>query len=125
MKLFLKILLVVCLIGTFTVAANAMSERLALVTIRFNQQTVTYQDQLYNAVVEAVKIKPSVQFSIIGYAPRANDSEKEAKLLQNTQYYTGKVAQDLAKIGVNPKQISTNVEPSANVRDEEVRIFVD
>jgi len=125
MKLFLKTLLVVCMLSTLSIAANAMNDRVALVTIRFNQQQVVYQNQLYSAVVEAVKVKPSVTFNVVGYAPVNNDSTKAAKLLENTQYYTNKVAADLAKIGVNPQQIRSSVEPSPEVATEEVRIFVE
>lgn len=124
MKLSLKMFFVVALICLGTVAANAMPDRIALVTIRFNQQVVAYQNQLYNAVVEAVKAKPSVMFTVVGYAPTHSDAEKAQKLLENTQYYAGKVSQDLINIGVNPQQVRTTVETSRQVRDEEVKIFV-
>jgi hypothetical protein len=124
MKLSLKTLLVVLLLCVGAVAANAMSNQVALVTIRFNQQVVAYQNQLYNAVVEAVKVKPSVIFTVVGYAPTHSDSDKAKKLLENTQYYASKVSQDLINIGVNPQQVRTNVETSQQIRDEEVRIFV-
>ena len=120
----MKFFLIICFLG-IAAAAQAMASGVALVTIRFNQQQVVYQNQLYNAVVEAVKVKPSVTFNVVGYAPQHRDSEKSAKLLSNTQYYTGKVADDLAKIGVNPKQIRSSVEISPEVRTEEVRIFVE
>lgn len=126
MKLFLKTLLVVCFVAVFAVTANAFGgDRPALVTIRFNQQQVVYQNQLYNAVVEAVKVKPDVIFNIVGVAPTHSESAKSEKLLENTQYYTGKVADDLAKIGVNPQQIRSSIETSPEVRTEEVRIFVE
>lgn len=124
MKLSLKMFFAVALLCLSTVAAHAMSDRVALVTIRFNQQVVAYQSQLYNAVVEAVKVKPSVVFTVVGVAPTHSDSAKAQKLLENTQYYTQKVADDLLKIGVNPQQVRTSIETSPHVRDEEVKIFV-
>lgn len=124
MKFLLRTLLIVCFFGAVALSANATQDRIALVTIRFNQQVVVYQDQLYNAVVEAVKLKPSVAFTVVGTAPTDNDPAKAQKLLENTQYYTQKVTDDLLKIGVNPAQVRSNVQTSPNVKDEEVKIFV-
>lgn len=124
MKFTFKTLLVLCFLVLATATANAMQQQVALVTIRFNQQVVLYQNQLYNAVVEAVKTKPSVVFTVVGIAPQHSDSDKAAKLFKNTEFYMQKVQEDLLKIGVNPVQVRSRIETSPNVKDEEVKIFV-
>lgn len=116
------LILAIIIVGAATAEAN--SDRPALVTIRFNQRVVAYQNQLYNAVVEAVKVKPGVQFKVVGYAPTHSDSDKANRLLKNTQGFVNKVADDLLKIGVNPAQVSVGFEVSPQVRDEEVRVYV-
>jgi hypothetical protein len=124
MKLTLKAFAVFVLLATIAVSASALPGREALVVIRFNQQQVMYQDQLYNAVVQAVRTKPSVIFNVIGVAPVARDRDVSERYMQNTRYYAQKIADDLVKMGVNPQQVSFNVEASTHVQTEEVQIFV-
>ena len=76
----------------------------ALVTIRFQNGNVAYQDKLFTAVSEAVKVKSSVIFSVVG-----------------DPLYSPQVANDIVRIGVNPAQVQIDRSaPSAG----EVRIFV-
>lgn len=124
MKFTLKTLLAICFFAFVALSANANQNQIALVTIRFNQQVVLYQNQLYNAVVEAVKVKPSVRFMVVGIAPTHSDPAKAQKLVENTQHYTQKVMEDLLQIGVNPAQVRSSIQTSPSIENEEVKIFV-
>lgn len=124
MKFCLKTFVVFAFVALVNMAANALPAGEPLVIIRFNQQQVVYQDQLYNAVVQAVQTKPSVIFSVVGIAPVGRDAATNAKLMENTRYYTQRINDDLLKMGVNPQQVRFNVETSAHVENEEVQIFV-
>ncbi len=48
--------------------ANAadFSNKTPLVTVRFNQSNVYYEKALYQAVVKAAEIKPTVMFDVVG-----------------------------------------------------------
>lgn len=99
-------------------------QRVALVTIRFNQKRVSYHNQLYAAIVEAVKVKPSVVFDVVGYSPITDDQENNAIYRENTQSYLNRVANDMKKMGVNPQQVNVNLQSSQSIKHEEVKIFV-
>ncbi len=83
----------------------------ALMTIRFNQKTVAYQDQLFYVVSQAVKTKPSVVFDVVDTTPNGQPA------------YGQQVANDIARIGVSQQQITFHAE-SGRVNSEEVKIFV-
>lgn len=105
--------------------ANAyQAGREALMIIRYNQKQISYQTQLYSAVAEAVKAKPTVIFDVIGYAPQTNSIKKNKRYYENAQYYGQKVRDDMARIGVNPQQITFTTQVNPNLKNEEVRIFV-
>lgn len=93
------------------IEAEAADANDAVLVIRFNKPTVTYQDQLFYVVREAVKIKPTVIFDVVAVTP--NGAVK----------YGQRVASDIARIGVSPAQINYHAE-TGGVSDEEVRIFV-
>ena len=105
MKLIVNVFLVL-LLTTFTAKADE-----ALMTINFNQKTVAYQDKLFYAVREAVKAKPTVIFNVV-------DTSKSGAPGKGRQ-----VANDIARIGVNPAQISYQPQ-AAKTPYEVVQIFV-
>lgn len=121
----LKTLALLAFFVGFAANAHAFQDKVPLVTIRFNQQQILYQDQLYKAVVEAVKVKPSVIFRVSGVAPSASDPEQNSTYYNNTLFYAQKIAQDLQAMGVNPAQISLTPVSSGNVETEEVYIYVE
>lgn len=133
MKSIIKISLVVLVTITTLVGgqnfgssnqAEAMQLRQALMTIRFNQQQVTYKRQLYSVLVEAVKKKPSVVFDVIGYVPSVRDPQRNQKLYENTQIYANEVARNIIEMGVSPQQVTVSTQAGGNIDNEEVRIFV-
>lgn len=85
--------------------APTVDGRTPLVVIRFNKETVNYNDQLYSAVSEAVKVSPNVMFDVVGGA-RA-----------------GEVVSALNKIGVPHSRISTQ-QRASNQPYEEVKVYV-
>lgn len=111
LALFLTISGAFAIGGFQTTRAEAYSLDDALMTIRFNHNTVTYQDKLFYVVSEAVKTKPSVIFDVVAITPDGQST------------YGQRVAGDIARIGVNQQQITFRAE-AGRVNSEEVRIFV-
>ena len=105
MKSILKSLLFAGFIG---ISAIANAENPALMTLRFYNQTIDYQDQLFFAVREAVKAKPSVVFEVVSYGSYHSNGSR--------------IAEEIKQIGVNPAQVTFRSERGANF--EEVKIFV-
>ena len=66
----------------------------ALMTINFNQKVVAYQNQLFYAVREAVKAKPTVIFNVVDISQGGAPGNGQAG------------AADIARIGVSPAQIT-------------------
>ncbi len=109
-KFFFATLAVTAL--AFPIAAAAYND--ALMTLRFHGgRAIAYQDQLFYVVREAVKTKSTVVFDVVSTAPSGRP---------NT--YGQRVASDIARIGVNPAQITYRAEQNPGVQSEEVRIFV-
>lgn len=107
----MKSIIKFALIAFVLISPALASANEALLIIRFNQRNVSYQNQLYTAASEAVKIKPNVIFDVVGYSSYGGTS------------YAQKIAGDLIKMGVNPRQVNISNQP-AQLQFDEVRIFV-
>ncbi|PIR33699.1 MAG: hypothetical protein COV36_02235 [Alphaproteobacteria bacterium CG11_big_fil_rev_8_21_14_0_20_44_7] len=103
---------------------GAQQERIALVTIRYNQKVISYKGQLYNAVTEAVKTKPTVVFDVVSYAPVGRDAKSNMKLSERAYSYGAQVAEDIKRMGVNPQQVTFSSQQDPRISFEEVRVFV-
>lgn len=92
-------------------AIAAYGSQSALMVIKFNQPNVSYQDQLFYVVSQAVKAKQTVIFDVVSVTPDGKG------------VYGQQVADDIKRIGVNPLQVTYRTE-AGRVNSEEVRIFV-
>ena len=125
MKSILKISLLACtilltapVIMPISHEAEAFQEqRMPLMVIRFNQRSVAYRKALFGALAEAVRVKPSVVFEVVGYAPAGSGMEK-------ARMYSARVADDILQMGVKPAQVQVTTAARNNIKYPEVRIFV-
>ena len=90
--------------------------RTPLVVVRFLKPTVTYQESLYNAVSEAVKVNPNVMFDVVGFPPAGG---KNSSLSSKAP----EVVSALHKMGVPQSRITLQTKPS-KAGYEEVMVFV-
>jgi hypothetical protein len=95
----------------------------ALVVIRFNQANVYYDQQLYNAIAQALKVKPQVTFSVVSFAPATGDSAKDAEWIRTASRNTQGVVATLRAMGVPQERLRITGQASSAVAFDETRIY--
>ena len=95
-----------------------------LVTIRFNQPRVYFDQQLYSAISKAVAVKPEVMFDVVSIAPSvgnvATDQQWQAVASGNTRA----VIASMNKMGVPMSRINVVGQTEAGLHYDETRVFV-
>ena len=87
---------------------RGVESRTPLVVLRFNVAELKYDTQLYNAVAEAIKVEPDVNFDVVGYGTGQKARE---------------VVSTLNSMGVPSSRITMRNNPP-HAGYEEVQIFV-
>ena len=95
-----------------------------LMVIRFNQRNVYYDRQLYNAVSQAVQVKPSVMFDLVAVSPQVEGRAEQQRYQAATAQHAARVAKSLRSIGVPQSRFTVRQAVDANVGASEVRIYV-
>lgn len=96
-----------------------------LLTVRFNQERVYYQQSLYNAISRAVEAKPAVRFKIVSVIPKTADEKRNKKLTVETQQRTNLFVQDLVKMGVPQSRLAVHYQHNTAAAAPEVHVFVE
>lgn len=94
----------------------------ALVTIRFNQPRVYYEQQLYGAVSQAVAIKPSVTFDVVSYAPAMAEGEPDSAWQAIASAHTQEVVASLERMGVPRSRLTISGRHVTGLQYDEVHI---
>jgi hypothetical protein len=118
--------------GTISTGATAQSadgyaaqSDSPLMVIRFNQQRVYYDRQLYTAATKALEIKPSVRFSVVSFVPQfGSDNEKKA-LMNSAVAQTNKLVSELQQMGLPKDRIAVSREIVGDSRHHEIYLYVD
>jgi len=118
MKMFLKMLLPLL---AFAGAAQAATP---LVIIRFNQQHVYYDQQLYNAVAKAVAIKPDLTIDVVSYSPETGSSSTNDDWQEAASTHTRKVVATLQQMGVPMARINVTGQRQRGLKFDETHVFV-
>jgi hypothetical protein len=105
-------------------AQSAMSD-VPLVIIRFNQRTVMYERQLYNAIAKAVAIKPDVVLDIISFVPLTGNTQADERLKDNALAQSSKVVNSLRNMGIPQERMHVSREGSPEIRFHEIHVYVD
>jgi len=92
-----------------------------LVVITFDHPDVAYEQILFAALKEALKVKPEASFRVVGVAPAGG---KATKLAGETKRHAEDVLHSIAEMGVPASrlQIASRTDPAA--QQSEVRVFV-
>jgi hypothetical protein len=100
----------------------AFSEK-ALVTIRFNQQRVYYDQQLFGAVSKAVAVKPTVTFDIIAYAPSTGNAATDTQWRQAASAHAQAVVATMQNIGVPLSRMHVSGQHMPGLKFDEVHVI--
>jgi hypothetical protein len=85
--------------------------------IHFDRPDVAYRDDLYAAVNAALQRRPDLSFDVVGVSPTGRPA---GSVKQNVD----SVVRSLADMGVSGERIRPSATTRADVRDEEVRLYV-
>lgn len=96
----------------------------ALVTIRFNQPRVYFDQQLYSAIAKAVAIKPEVMFDVVSLAPATGNATTDKQWQAVAGHNTRAVITVMNNIGVPADRITVKGQSQAGLRYDETQVFV-
>ncbi len=106
---------------SFAVAAGAQP----LVTIRFNQPRVYFDQQLYSAIEKAVAVKPEVMFEVVSYAPVTGNAQTDKQWQAVAGRNTRSVIATMTQIGVPMERIRVTGVSQSGLRYDETQVFVE
>lgn len=103
------------------VAANSV----ALLTIRFNQPHVYYEDALTQAVQAAEKAKPGIQYDVLSTVPDLTSlpADQQEKLAARAKDNLRNVVTRMQAVGVSADRIRI-AEQTLKIRSQEIQLFV-
>jgi hypothetical protein len=122
-RIFLALVLVFP--GALPVPAQAVSDAgEPLVIIRFNQQRVYFDQQLYSAISKAVVIKPEVTFEVVSYAPVTGNAVADKNWQAVAGHNTRAVITAMNGMGVPMDRIHVTGQSQQGLRYDETHVFV-
>lgn len=97
----------------------------ALLTVRFNQPHVYYDDALAKAVNEAEKAKPDVIYEVLSNMPNLSSlpPDQQDKLSKRGQNNLRNVVIKMQQMGVPPQRIRV-ANQTLTLRSQEIQVFV-
>jgi len=107
--------------GTITPPA----EDKPLMVIRFNQDFVHYDSPLYMAVKKALDTKPNAIFNAVVYYPAGADEDAATANRQAAENEGSKLMNSFAKAGVLTGQTKISYQPTPQLSNNEIKIFVE
>jgi hypothetical protein len=95
-----------------------------LVVIRFDRPDVPYEEQLYNAVSQALERRPGARFEIVAVAPGSANPATATVGANASKQNAESVRRSLVNMGLPADRMSMSATSSAELQDGEVRIYV-
>jgi hypothetical protein len=95
-----------------------------LVTIRFNQPRVYFDQQLYSAISKAVAIKPEVTFDVVSLAPLTGNPQTDKQWQGVASHNTRAVVAVMNNIGVPMERMQVRGQTQSGLKFDETQIFV-
>lgn len=95
-----------------------------LVTIRFNQPRVYFDQQLYGAIAKAVAVKPEVTFEVVSLAPVTGNAQTDQQWQAVAGHNTRAVIRVMNQIGVPSDRIRIRGQAQPGLRYDETWVFV-
>jgi hypothetical protein len=95
-----------------------------LVKIRFDQPNVDYQQAVYMAMSEAMQKYPSSRFELIAVYPAVGNAAQVAIESTRARRNAETVLRNLEQMGLDINRIDLSTQQSADVKTNEVHIFI-
>ncbi len=95
-----------------------------LAVIRFNQKNVDYQQPIYSALNDAIRINPDAQFEIIAVAPDEGTSAELALATTQAKQKAEDVVRTLSNMGLPNGKMLVSAAKSAEADSTEIHIYV-
>lgn len=105
-------------------AARAEGGNPPLVVIRFNQERVYFDQQLYSAISKAVAIKPELLLEVVSLAPSTGNAEIDRQWQAAASSHTQSVVVSLQSMGVPASRIQVSGQLQPGLRYDETHVFV-
>ena len=98
--------------------------RRALVTIRFDQANVDYEQPLFNAIKQALERRPDAYFDVVGVSPTSSNQGRAALDSNASRRNAQKVVRSLADMGLPSDRVTVSAASAPDARTNEVRVYV-
>ncbi|MER2520866.1 MAG: hypothetical protein ABTQ34_09325 [Bdellovibrionales bacterium] len=95
-----------------------------LVLIRYDHDNVKYEQQLSQAVANALARRPGAEFSVVAVAPADGNPADLAKSQERAQRYSDDVKRSLVQLGLQPSRISMSSTQTQTAQVPEVHLYV-
>jgi len=104
--------------------ATPISNRRPLVVIRFDRETVNYQQALYNAVNRVLERRPNAGFDLVAVAPTAGGPAQVALNTGKSRRAAEQVLRSLTEMGLPASRIALSARTSAQAQANEVHLYL-
>ncbi|MDD4616312.1 MAG: hypothetical protein PHW76_04240 [Alphaproteobacteria bacterium] len=95
-----------------------------LVLVRFNQPNVEYEQQLAQAVGQAIERHPNAEFSVVAVAPSAGDPAETAEQQRTAKRNADEIKRSLIALGLSPSRINVASTLAQTAQSPEVHIYI-
>ncbi len=104
--------------------ATDTTGRRPLVVIRFDRDTVQYQQALYNAVSRVLERRPNAVFDLVAVAPGTGGQASVALNSTKVRRSAEGVLRSLVEMGLPPSRIALSGKTSADAQTNEVHLYL-
>jgi hypothetical protein len=95
-----------------------------LMVIRFNQRIVHFQNQLYNTLSQATRVKPGITFEVVSHIPVTGYSNRDQNNEKRAKRNMSKVINTMVEIGIPRNRIRVLTKKDPRIAKDEVQVFV-
>lgn len=106
-------------------AAQSLGDgRSALVTIRFNQANVYFDQQLTSAITRVMQVKPDAVFDVVAFAPSSGNALADRQWQAIAGRNTKGVVNAMLGLGISMEQMNVIGKSTPGLKYDETRIYV-
>jgi hypothetical protein len=98
--------------------------RRPLVVIRFDRPDVAYQQQLYQAVSQALAQRPDAQFDLVAVAPASGGAADGALGQSQSRRYANQVMRSMTEMGLPASRVSLAATTNPGSATNEVHVYI-
>lgn len=100
------------------------SGRRPLVVIRFDRDSVAFQQALYNAVGRVLETRPDAVFDLVAVAPAAGGPARVALNATKARRHAESVLRSLIEMGLPPSRVAVSAKTSNAAKSNEVHLYL-